>query len=288
MTPYIIVEQVAGSRLYGTFRPDSDTDIRGVALMPVGGLIGLDKPFEQLEQKVPDRTIWELRKFVKLALACNPNILDQLFAPRHMWISHTPEWQLIYDLRHEVLSQQVRIKYAGYASSQLHRIKNHRFWTENTPTQPDITQYGRYNSRNQWVFDSEALKLDYANMKKHWEDYSTWLAKRNPARRELEEQFGYDVKHACHLVRLLLQAEEILTFKTFSPVLSGYRLDTVLAVLQGKWSYDELIVWADERFERIKTLPSSLPDEGKSDWLHDAVMTIYAQHIKRTSAGRLL
>ena len=74
----------AGSRLYGTQRPDSDWDERGVCLMPPEALIGL-QGFEQI-QGPGDRVIYGLTKFFKLALGCNPNILDILFAPPGTWL----------------------------------------------------------------------------------------------------------------------------------------------------------------------------------------------------------
>ncbi|AEZ66297.1 hypothetical protein phiTE_131 [Pectobacterium phage phiTE] len=36
------------------------------------------------------------------------------------------------------------------------------------------------------------------------------MKNRNAARHELEEKFGYDTKHAMHLVRLLRMSQEIL------------------------------------------------------------------------------
>jgi uncharacterized protein len=114
----ILFETLAGSRLYGTNTPESDIDQRGVCLEPVNSLVGLQSPFEQKELP-PDTVIYGLRKFLRLALAGNPNILDTLFAPPEFWIVSTPAWNEIYALRHAFLSQRVRKTYVGYAMAQL-------------------------------------------------------------------------------------------------------------------------------------------------------------------------
>jgi len=192
-TPTIIVESVAGSRLYGTNRPDSDTDIRGVALAPVASLLGLDPAFEQIEQHEPqDRTIWELRKFMHLAAANNPNILDTLYAPRRMWIQCSSWWEMLYEYRHDMLSQRVRKTYAGYATSQLGRMEGHVAWLRSAPAQPDVNQYGAYDSRNQWRWNSQEAAAEYQKLHKTWSHYQEWLDKRNPERHALEVQYGYD------------------------------------------------------------------------------------------------
>ena len=46
---------------------------------------------------------------------------------------------------------------------------------------------------------------------RNWEQYETWKLERNPVRSELEAKFGYDTKHAGHLVRLMRMCKEIMT-----------------------------------------------------------------------------
>ncbi len=119
----LLYETIAGSKLYGTNRPDSDTDIRGVMLEPVESLIGLGPNFEQQELE-GDHVRYGFRKFLKLALENNPNILDILFAPRNMWLQSSPEWEFIYERRAEFLSQRLRRRYIGYAHSQFNKLQH--------------------------------------------------------------------------------------------------------------------------------------------------------------------
>jgi predicted nucleotidyltransferase len=120
----MLFETLSGSRLYGTNRPDSDEDLRGVCLEPVDTLIGLQPQFEQTELP-PDTTIWGMKKFFRLAGANNPNILDVLFAPEPFWIVSTEAWRELYALRHNLLSQRVRSTYIGYSVAQLKLIQRH-------------------------------------------------------------------------------------------------------------------------------------------------------------------
>jgi predicted nucleotidyltransferase len=277
---HVIVQSVAGSRLYGTHREDSDHDIRGVCLAPISAVIGLDPTFEQLEETEPaDRVLTELRKFLSLALNNNPNILDTLFAPPDMWREATEEWEDIYRLRHSVLSQKVRKTYVGYANAQLQRIEGHAKWLQKPPEEPDIRNYGFYNEKNAWTFFDQEFAARYRERKKNWDNYQAWLQNRNPARHALEVKYGYDTKHAGHLFRLVLQGQAILRDGDFSPVLAGGDLAAVKLVMCGGFTYDELIKTAEEEFEKIDRMPSSLPDAPSRDTLSEVVQRIYARQI---------
>ncbi len=56
------------------------------------------------------------------------------------------------------------------------------------------------------------LNAEYAYGKamEEWQRFQTWKSERNEKRAELEAKFGYDTKHAAHLVRLLRTGEELL------------------------------------------------------------------------------
>jgi hypothetical protein len=161
----VIFATMAGSRLYGTHRPDSDTDVRGVALEPVDSLIGLDAPWEQYERHDPDLVVYGMRKFVRLAAANNPNILDMLFAPEEAWLQLSYYWSKLYELRHDLLHQNIRKTYVGYAVSQLKRIETHRRWAGGPP--PPVGTRDRAS-------------------------YDEYVRTRNPARYETEQRSGYD------------------------------------------------------------------------------------------------
>jgi predicted nucleotidyltransferase len=79
----------------------------------------------------------------------------------------------------------------------------------------------------------------YRAARRHWESYLRWKEERNPDRAGLEAQFGYDTKHAAHLVRLMRTGIELLE----TGKLSVRRADAaeLLSIRDGKYTYDELI-----------------------------------------------
>lgn len=94
-----ILYVVAGSQAYGMATETSDIDVKGVALGDRKHYLGMTPAFEQIEnpdlfppldvfsereraiieREKLEGTIYELRKFLKLATACNPNLIEVLF-----------------------------------------------------------------------------------------------------------------------------------------------------------------------------------------------------------------
>jgi hypothetical protein len=87
------------------------------------------------------------------------------------------------------------------------------------------------------------LERRYAAKKREWDQYQGWLKNRNPDRAILEARYGYDTKHAMHLVRLLRVCREILT----EGVMRVRRPDfeELLEIRAGAWAYERLVEWAE-------------------------------------------
>lgn len=117
----MILRVYAGSHSYGTNTKDSDEDFRGIAIPPASYLLGLDE-WEQNERKDPDTVIYSLKKFVKLALGNNPNILDALFVAKNHVLFINDVGQELRELRYDFLSKQVYKTYGGYAYAQLQKM----------------------------------------------------------------------------------------------------------------------------------------------------------------------
>lgn len=106
----------AGSHAYGTDRPDSDDDYRGVYVAPTTDLYRLSRPAESFDRQDPDTTLYELAKFAKLAAACNPTALEILWAePLHL----TDAGRRLRLHRNIFLSRRALKTYGGYAHQQL-------------------------------------------------------------------------------------------------------------------------------------------------------------------------
>lgn len=85
----------------------------------------------------------------------------------------------------------------------------------------------------------------YNARKIEWQQYQDWKKHRNPQRAELEEKWGYDTKHAGHLVRLLRMCREILTLGKV--IVKRPDRDELLAIRNGAWEYEALVAWATQQ-----------------------------------------
>ncbi len=92
----------------------------------------------------------------------------------------------------------------------------------------------------------------YKGAKLEWDNYQTWKKTRNKKRHELEEKFGYDTKHAYHLVRLIRMCREILT--TGKVIVKRPDWEDLLGIRNGSWTCDELIDFAEREDKELQLL----------------------------------
>lgn len=111
----------------------------------------------------------------------------------------------------------------------------------------------------------------YRAAKKEWDSYQHWLKNRNPKRAEIEKKFGFDLKHATHLVRLLKMAREILEEKT----VRVFRPDAeeLLAIRNGAWTYEQIVEFAEREDEALNDVvkKSDLPKVPPVDFFHELI-----------------
>lgn len=281
----VILATLSGSHLYGTATENSDVDIRGVCLPPIESVLGLS-PFEQYKSGETDTVFYSLRKFARLALKANPAILEMLFVPEDAILEIDEYGKRLIENRHLFLSTKVVHSYSGYAFSQLKRIEGHRRWLLNPPIEPTIGQFGGVLVEGQARFPNQQRQQDYKTALREWKQYNTWRENRNPARAEFEEKYGYDLKHASHLVRLLLQCWWVLMKpELFSPTLSGDDLNMVRSVLAGRWEYEQLVGWARRQEQELKVLAdtvSPLPKKPPFKKVERMVMEMLRKYIGGT------
>jgi len=312
---HCIFQFVSGSHQYGTNRPDSDIDRRGVFIAPLPSafdlfqtsFIGsgtikqalhsaldalesadlhaarnsienalatdrgdLSLSVETVHKPGEDTELQELRKFFKLAADCNPNIIEFLYVDNLIDIS-TPEWELIRSHRDLFLSKKARWTFAGYAIQQLKRIRIHRGYLMNPPShQPTRTEFGLPEQSkipkdhqnailslpDEWIAsgskDLVAQEKRYASALQLWTSYKKWERERNPARKELERKYGYDVKHSMHLVRLCRMAEEII--RDQKVLVRRPDAEELRGILRGEWKYEDIEAIADGLDARLDAL----------------------------------
>ena len=344
-----------GSIAYGTNTASSDEDFRGICIPPKNYYYGY-KTFEQAELRAPnpDTVIYEIRKFFKLAMDCNPNALEILFVDHSDILYIDSLGEKIIENREMFLSKKVKHTMTGYAISQLRRIKSHKKWLMNPPTKPpsreemglisstlipadqlmavqaeiqkeldraqfdfmdhleESTKIGirtamsemlaelKITSEDHWMAASRKIGLsdnfieimrkerEYNGRKKEWDSYQLWKTNRNPARAAIEEKYGYDCKHAYHLVRLIRMCEEILT--TGKVIVRRPDRQELLEIRNGCWSYEQLIEFADGKEKHLNEIYNTcniLPKVPDKEYLDNLCISLVERSIANFSSYSL-
>lgn len=116
---------IRGSRLYGTYLPDgqSDVDYGGVYIADNDTMLGLAEFYEpQISDEKHDTTYYELGRWVELLMKANPNALESLYAPEDKIIGEVhPAIQLFRDNRELFLTKECFGSLVGYARTQINR-----------------------------------------------------------------------------------------------------------------------------------------------------------------------
>jgi len=94
--PYpLLFATISGAHLYGFPSPDSDFDLRGVHILPLEKVVGLDEQDETVQDSrvieglEMDIVSHDVKKFFGLLLKKNGYVLEQLFSP--LIVQTTPE-----------------------------------------------------------------------------------------------------------------------------------------------------------------------------------------------------
>jgi len=109
-------------------------------------------------------------------------------------------------------------------------------------------------------------EISFYQANNEWSQYCTWKKNRNKSRAVLEEKFGYDTKHACHLVRLLRCGVELLETGSLSVDRRGIDADELKFIRSGGWSFEKIEEYCstmDKKLEeaytnsKIQLIPNS-------------------------------
>lgn len=116
----ILLEAVSGSKAYGLDMPESDTDIKGVFILP-------KKPFysmqyvPQISNKTNDIVFYEFGRFMELLAVNNPNILELLNTPEDALIYRHPILERIDTA--QIISKLCENTFGKFAISQIKKAK---------------------------------------------------------------------------------------------------------------------------------------------------------------------
>lgn len=279
----LIYKCVHGSTAYGLNTPSSDLDVKGIFVPDIDYYFGY-KTIEQQEDKTKDEVIYSIKKFFKLAMDCNPNIIEVLFCDEKDILYMNEFGKKIRDNRLLFLSKKAKFTFSGYAFAQLKRIKGHNKWINNPQTEPKREDYliqksmKAFDGRN--IEYTKFLEVEYDKALKKYNQYLNWKKNRNPERAKLELKYGYDTKHGMHLVRLLRMGHEIL--KLGDVIVKRPDRKELLEIRNGLWKYDRLVGYAEDMQEELDELyeKSDLQKTPNNKEIGDLLMYITARFLR--------
>ena len=118
----MLFETISGSRAYGTHKPTSDTDYRGVFILPVENLLGFDY-VPQVNDETNDITYYEIGRFLQLLQTQNPNIIELFNMPEENIIYKHPLFDEILQHKEKFLSKICKDSFGGYAIAQIKKAR---------------------------------------------------------------------------------------------------------------------------------------------------------------------
>ena len=131
----LLFATISGAHLYGFPSPDSDYDLRGVHILPLPKVIGLESGRETIEISEfregieLDLVTHDAKKFFGLMLKKNGYVLEQLYSP--LVLRTTPEHDELKAIAKNCITKHHAHHYLGFAKTewklfekeQPHRVK---------------------------------------------------------------------------------------------------------------------------------------------------------------------
>jgi predicted nucleotidyltransferase len=314
-----ILQYQVGSKLYGTNMPDSDDDFSGVFIAPKEFYLGLSS-VEQIDCSTISRrsdgkndsdaidfTMYEIRKFIKLALDNNPNVLEQLFVPRDKIVFADEFGKKLLKNAWLFPWKGLKQKFLGYAFSQRHKmmIKTDNYtwlikfndWIDEhivesnsgkeiMPGQflssillAELRLFGlpgiKFHEHHAQIGDLNISLTD--KLSKVRNKVKLRLSKVGN-REELYTKYGYDVKFGMHLVRLMLEGKELLlTGKLEYPLKERELLKDIR---NGKWCRTDIIQYSEQLESEIEALviDSDLPHKPQYDKIEKLLIEMVEEY----------
>lgn len=279
-----------GSHSHGTYVPPTDpdaiddVDLMGVIVPPARYLIGLhDFEHWTLQRDEMDVVAYDFRKFVRLLLKGNPNVLGLLWLREQDYRIRTAAFDHLINNRALFAAKSVYASFAGYASGQLHRMTAYspEIQAEIDALQSALESAGWHL---QDVMDNRSVPMpkgmtsEEANAKasrlRHLRAkyHAAYMGEK---RRGLVVRHGYDTKNASHLIRLLLMCGEFLETGDLH-VYREHDAELLRAIKRGEWTLDEVKQRAEVLFADVKAKrdASHLPPEPDFDAISEVVEEI--------------
>jgi len=285
-----ILEFRIGSFLYGTNTPTSDEDYSGVFMPDENMVFGFDRT-EQVDLSsvsklengkndadAVDKVLYEFRKFVKLSLENNPNVLEMLFINSDNLLFANRYGHELLENAHLFPHKGLKERFLGYAFSQKHKmvIRTDSFHALSNAQEflNDFikTDYERkmllaellpkklpfFTEKGNHIQLGDLSLMKSFQLRKVKKIVDERLEKATN-RTGLMDKYGYDVKFGSHLVRLMLEGIELLKTGRLTFPLKDRELLTDIKL--GKYKMFEILQMSEELEKEVESLAekSSLP-----------------------------
>ncbi|MGF6848521.1 hypothetical protein QFZ51_003756 [Chitinophaga sp. W3I9] len=162
---YILLECISGSRAYNLQVPTSDTDIKGVFILPQRELYGMIYT-PQVANQSNDEVYFEIKRFLELLDKNNPNILELLSTANGNQLFRHPLMNLIQP--RDFLSKLCLETFAGYAKTQIKKARglNKKINQSHGTERKNITEFcyviagSRSIPLREWMHENDLLQSD--------------------------------------------------------------------------------------------------------------------------------
>lgn len=300
-----ILELRIGSHLYGTNVPSSDEDFSGVFIADMSHYFGMESVSEvdlsvskkedgKNDSDAVDRKFYELRKFVKLAMENNPNIIEQLFATGSNIVYYNDIGTSLLNHASIFPWKGAKDKFLGYAISQKKKmyVKRANFIALERAVEVFEKHFDprTYVAEHKEALMNAGFKCGQYNVgigdihiqnnilvKKAIEQLRDRVSKFG-SRKGLVDEYGYDVKFAMHLVRLLMEGCELLETGGIKFPLTGSGL--LLDIRRGKFSLaeiDEMVADYENELDEMEKR-SHLPSKPRYDEINEMLIDIVSRN----------
>lgn len=277
-----IIWITVGSNLYGTATPMSDEDFMGIFMPNPEYIIGLRRVNEvdlsikskkddgRNDSDAIDDKFYEFRQYLMKALDCNPNILELVFVNSDNIKFINGIGEILLENRHLFPWKGLAQKFLGYSFSQKHKM---RIRTEHYKTIKHAHEYfadflredlahGELRERRKMLtaLFVERYKPDFMSERQsHFNLGDLSIQKglqlgkvkamvdsrfsKATNRKGLMEKYGFDTKYGSHLVRLMLEGQELLETGQLIFPLKESKL--ILDIKLGRYTMEEILEMAD-------------------------------------------
>jgi len=291
-------EVMMGSVAYAVNEDTSDMDVYGFCIPPKdvifphlkGEILGFGKQtnrFEQYQQhhifdkelkRKYDVQIYNIVKYFQLIMENNPNLVDSLFVPHRCVLHITKVGGMVRDERKSFLHKGSWHKFKGYAYSQMHKMDN-----KDLKTLVELcNKYGidEENLTDYVILENpELLKISDPQEQTFFQGIYKSCTKdeKLSGRFSSVKKFGYDVKFAYHVVRLLNEVEQIMIEGDIDLERNKEQLKSIR---RGEWKIEDIREYFSKKEKELETiyLSSKLPygpNEGK---IKELLISCLEQH----------